>query len=153
MMFNPTSGKRGLQLRRNREEYTIDRALLKKILLREDELRKSPEVQEEYGKDDRVEALVAITERIQRQALEEHGIDPSVGLSFLQSARWTFRDDEEFKDLTVYMRYDKARAGVGMIGTGIAAPDAQLYTLEGKEVKLSDYIGNKYLVIFAGSYT
>lgn len=140
-------------MRRNREEYTIDRALLKKILLREDELRKSPEVQEEYGKDDRVEALVAITERIQRQALEEHGIDPDEGLSFLQSARWTFRDDEEFKDLTVYMRYDKARAGVGMIGTGIAAPDAQLYTLEGKEVKLSDYIGNKYLVIFAGSYT
>jgi hypothetical protein len=151
MMFNPTSGKRGLQLRRNREEYTIDRALLKKILLREDELRKSPEVQEEYGKDDRVEALVAITERIQRQALEEHGIDPDEGLSFLQSARWTFRDDAEFKDLTVYMRYDKSSAG--SVCQYMAAPDAQLYTLEGKEVKLSDYIGNKYLVIFAGSYT
>ena len=43
MMYSPTSGKWALELA-EAEENNIDRALLKKILLREDELRKSAEV-------------------------------------------------------------------------------------------------------------
>jgi len=129
---------------------------MKRILIREDELRASPEIQSRYSQTDDLELFRDITLDLQRQALRECDIpeqDIYEALSTLHNARRFYQYDPEMNKLTVYQRLDRSRQG--NLISGDKAPNVPLNTADGKQVMLYDYIdqtsGGKPLFVFAGS--
>jgi len=158
-MYHSTSGKRGFDPFYKRTNYVIPKETLKKILIREDELRASPEMQERYSAYDSLNWIKTVTEQIQEMALHEFGFSDPEGGVVLNNARFVYKDDPEMNQLTIYMREDKSRRGDLLVGD--MYPNANLKRLDGSPISLHDYISSirgalpssRPLVLLAGSVT
>jgi len=154
-MFHSTSGKIGFLPYEQYSDFYIDKELLKKILIREDELRYSEEYQNDLTINDDLTWIRNVTEKIQILALEENGITDPRGLVVLRNARFKYKTDPSMNKLTVYMRQDRSTRG--NLLNGCSAPNARLCTLDGKNISLFEYItslsGNLPLILLAGSVT
>jgi len=153
-MYHSTSGKHGFNAYEQSCDYVIDKEQLKKILIREDELRYSEEYQNDLTLNDDLTWIRDVTEKIQIQALAENGISDPRGLVVLRNARFKYKNDPTMNKLTVYMRQD--RSTQVHLFRGNDAPDARLSTLDGKEINLYEYIrslSNLPLVLLVGSVT
>jgi len=154
-MYHSSSGKNGFEPYYHDSNLVIPKEVLISILKREDQLRASPFYQIEYAKKDSLRWIRDVTKRIQKQALEEHGIVNGDGLSYLNSARFKYKNDPEVNRLTVYMREDRSRAGELQLLE--KAPDASLRRLDGSSTSLYEYISlfacNRPVILFSGSVT
>jgi len=164
-MFHSTSGKEFYSPYRRSTNFNIDKETLRKILIREEELRFSREYLEgcDAAQEDKDLAKIRdLTVGIQRQVLEEFGIDWKKGLTVLNNVRYTYQDDPEMNKLTVYLRQD--RSTLGTLGGNLAeTPDAALLTLQGEPTSLHQYLKSlrstaaegepRPVVILSGSLT
>lgn len=138
-MFHSTSGKVGYQYHHQPlPGYHIPRYLMKKILIHEDKLRASPEVQALYSQSDDLAWIRDVTLQVQNRALAEYGFTDARGLIALNNARLEYIDDPEMNQLTVYQRLDNSRQG--KLFDGVVLPNVQLATLDGSQVMLYDYL-------------
>jgi len=137
-MYHSTSGKSGFEAHAQWTNYEIDQDNLRKILIREDELRSSEEYQNLYTQNDSLQWFKEVTENLQMRALKENGITDVRGMTVLHNARFKYKDDPTMNNLTVYMRQDKSRRG--SLRFNDLAPDANLCSLEGNNITLFEYM-------------
>ncbi len=72
--------------------------------------------------------------------------------SILRSAHQLYSNDDEFHDISLYVRHNRAREGDLRVGD--RAIDVQLLNMNGEFVSLlSHSYPNRPLLIIAGSYT
>jgi hypothetical protein len=155
-MTHSTSGKRGFDLYKNSTSCIIDRETLIKILKREDILRFSDEVQQQYTMaGENLKQIESVTADLQKKALAEFGFTDPEALIALHNVRFYYQNDPEINQLTVYMRKDRCIAG--KLYNGCNAPNTTLFSLNGKKTTLFDYknsidpLSERSLVICAGS--
>jgi len=140
----------------------IDRSLLIQILKRENEIRMSPEIQDQYTnmrinyKADGEEEydLFRIDRQAQLMALRDFGFEPSEddSLEAYQLSCGLWMDEEEVKECVVWMKYEFMKLGTLEIGD--LAPEANLFNLEGKSISLSShYNAERPLIVVGGSYS
>jgi len=154
-MYHSTSGKRGFDAFFQHTDLKIDKEVLKTVLIREDQLRASEEMQQKYSMFDQLAWIRDVTREIQKIALQENGIDDPRGMIVLNNARFEYKDDPEMNNLTIYMREDKSTRGNLRVGDKV--PDAFLRRLDGTEISLLEYLNNRNstrpTVLLAGSVT
>jgi len=156
-MFHSTSGKDGYGYRYVDYKIVIPKHIMKQILLREEELRMSPEYHEEISKLDDLKWIRDVTLRLQRRVLREFGYNTSTALVALNNARAMYLNDPEMNQITVYQRRDRSRKGDLFAGSTL--PNVKLAALDGTHITLHEYIGKiqqengRPLVITAGSVT
>jgi len=155
-MTHSTSGKRGFDLYKNSTSCIIDRETLIKILKREDILRFSDEVQQQYTMaGENLKQIESVTADLQKKALAEFGFTDPEALIALHNVRFYYQNDPEINQLTVYMRKDRCIAG--KLYNGCNAPNTTLFSLNGEKTTLFDYknsidpLSERSLVICAGS--
>eukprot|EP00808_Paulinella_micropora_P010862 g51258.t1 len=138
-----------------------DRERLKAMLLRERELRLSPETQALFdltggGSCDGVYLDV------QGQVAQEFGLSEEAGIYAIRTVAARFPNDKELLSIPYYVRYNRSRQGKlhrrmclsrRLSWVGDAAPDAApLLRLDGRPCKLSTFGGvERPLVVVAGS--
>jgi len=149
-MFHPSNG------RYNFLPYTPsvpfeempDRQTLVKILMRDNELRLSKGVQEEYWISD---YPGAITLAVQTQAVSEFGFsNPWI----IPSALTYYKDDEEIRNIPHYVKYNRSQQGKLIAGDAI--PGIPLSTIQGCATSLRKLLephAAAPVVLVAGSYT
>jgi len=134
-MYHSTSGKYGFQPHWKPTFLTISKGQLRKIMIREEELRMSEVIQQQYTDSDDLTHLRDVTIALQRQALIENGIDISEideALSVLHNARFMYKNDPDMNNITVYQRMDRSREGDVTMGLPIF-DDIAVYNLESKK--------------------
>jgi hypothetical protein len=132
------------------DEESIPKETLKKMLLRENELRLSEEYQKKYEEAEKSWKIdwLKVTENLQLQILQEFEISNlSKGLFQLRTATVKF---PEFKSIPLYVKFNRSR--VGNLKIGNEAPSMKLSDLEGNMVELIDK-NSKCQLIFGGSYS
>jgi len=160
-MYHSTSGKLGFEPYFQVSSFDIEKEVLKRVLIKEDELRFSEKYQELYSQDD-LHSLRNVTRMIQQEALASEGITNPEGMVVLNNARFVYQHDPEMNRLTVYMREDRSRKGD--LKKGFKIVDANLRALNGTSVTLLDYLSSirankeekereRPIVILAGSVT
>jgi len=129
----------------------IPKEILKKMLIRENELRLSSEVQARYENAEKSECIdwLKVTEEVQKQVIEEFGYLNSLenALYCLRSAAVLYPDDPEFKEIPLYVKYNRARDG--SLKEGDRAPNTSPVALDGTSCELLDK--SKPTVLIAGS--
>jgi hypothetical protein len=121
-----------------------------KILKKENELRLSEEVQKKYSKEDSNDNFKMVTHDLQVEALKEFGYDERY-VVVLNNARHNYQDNEKFKDITVYWKYDISNKG--KFNNEDSPEDCNLFSLDGKDLKLSSYFEKSEklpIVVMAG---
>jgi len=159
-MFHSTSGKSGYQLHWEPTFHTISKEILKKIMIREEELRMSEEIQNKYTESDDLTHLRDVTLALQKQAIIESGvtIPMSDALNILHNARFLYQHDPTMNSITIYQRMDRSREGKVQMGCKIFE-DIYVYDLESNRINLQKYITDLLakeplpIIIFAGSVT
>lgn len=116
--------------------------MLKSMLRRENELRLSSAVQEQYRAGG-YGAYVGVTESVQRQVSEEFGLTELKGAKALQCADFlvsTAADRAEIHDISLYRKFNRIRDGA--LTAGQAAPDIKqpLYELDGSSVTFRELV-------------
>jgi len=158
-MYHSTSGKYGFQPHWKPSFLTIPKWQLKKIMMREEELRMSEEIQQKYTDSDNLEHLRNVTINLQRRALLENGIiedQMEEALNVLHNARFMYQHDPDMNNITIYQRKDRSREGNVEMGLPIKE-DITVYDLESKQVNLHQYVKDLVandplpVIIFAGS--
>lgn len=132
------------------------RALLLKMLKRDDELRLSTDVQARYAlQPESWEWKWQVTDEVQRRVCEEFGfVNNSVaeGLDLLRSSLALFPGDEEVKNAAHYLRHNIH--GMCPLPLGSVAPDLSVYTISGQMKQLRDVTSmGSATVVFTGSHT
>jgi len=129
-------------------EEMPDRETLVKILMRDNELRLSKEVQEEYWISDYPSG---VTLAVQTQAVSEYGYsNPWI----IPSAISYFKDDVEIMGIPHYTKYNRSRQG--KLNCGDTIPDIPLSTMQGCATSLRTLMephASAPVVLVAGSYT
>jgi len=124
------------------------------MLIKENELRKSPETQALYKKAEMTDETdwMEVTDMLQRQILRDYGLDEvdlEKGLFSLRTATKRF---PELSDIPLYVKYNRARQGDLTVGD--PAPNVPLVTLDEEKCDLHDYCSSsRPLLLMAGSYT
>eukprot|EP01120_Amphizonella_sp_Union-15-10_P006427 TRINITY_DN2056_c0_g3_i2.p1 TRINITY_DN2056_c0_g3~~TRINITY_DN2056_c0_g3_i2.p1 ORF type:complete len:145 (+),score=21.87 TRINITY_DN2056_c0_g3_i2:120-554(+) len=136
--------------------HKMSRDLVLQMLKRENQLRLSDEIQEQYDQQRkaRIVPSCSIEEGIQRQVLSEFGFDPEDNLSIdvYRYSRARFPDDPEIKESILYIKYDRSRNTTLRIGDD--SPNPLLVTLEGEKLPLFSFAKPKRpLVLLASSYS
>lgn len=125
------------------------------MLIRENELRLSPDTQKEYSDAELRNDIswMQVTERLQERVVKEFGIsDIEHGLTNLRIAHVLYPDEPDFKEIPLYVKYNRCRQGDLICGQDI--PKIGLKLLTGQLTQLSNfYIQDRPLVIIAGSYS
>lgn len=125
------------------------------MLIRENELRLAPETQKEYADAELRNDIswMQVTERLQERVVREFGIeDMEFGLSNLRIAHVLYPDEPDFKEIPLYVKYNRCRQGDLQCGQDI--PQIGLKLLTGQPTQLSNfYVQDRPLVIIAGSYS
>jgi hypothetical protein len=125
------------------------------MLIRENELRLSPVTQQAYAdaelRDDT--SWMHVTEELQKRVVREFGIeDIEYGLTNIRIAHVLYPNEQDFKEIPLYVKYNRCRQG--NLHCGDYVPHVDLKLLTGKPVSLSDfYVQDKPLVIVGGSYS
>lgn len=125
------------------------------MLIRENELRISPETQKAYHAAERRTDVswMQVTEELQKQVVQEHGItDIEYGLINLRIAHVLYPEETDFKEIPLYVKYNRCRQGD--LKCGDLIPEIPLKHLDGKHTLLSSFYNKgRPLVIIGGSYS
>ncbi|CAF1619515.1 unnamed protein product, partial [Didymodactylos carnosus] len=128
--------------------------VLKRMLIREDELRRSPEIQERYAQAEisNDQSWLDVTHDLQKQIIKEFGLEDEMddALNCLRCATQIYPD---LKDIPLYIRNNRARDGDLHVGS--IAPDTPIIKLDGSESRLFDSLEQteQSTVIISGSYS
>ncbi|EGD76896.1 hypothetical protein PTSG_08241 [Salpingoeca rosetta] len=96
------------QLQATETKVRVTPALVRAMLQRESELRKTDAVQREYT----VDGVIPVTQRLQRRVAEEFGFsDPAVGVELMQAAEALY-PDEDMRSASHWRKYNRASRGV-----------------------------------------
>lgn len=129
-------------------EQMPDRDTLIKILMRDNELRLSKDLQDEYWV---AEFPSKVTLKAQLQAVEEYGYsDPWI----IPSAISYYKDDLELMNIPHYVKYNRSQPG--KIQMGESVPDLPLTSMQGCGTSLLGELSphsSLPVVLVAGSYT
>ena len=107
-------------------------ALVKAMLRREDELRLSESVQQEYGARPDLDGFVEITDGVQRRVCAEFGLEDDDAIAAALDAMrgcealWPEHADA-FRQISHYRRFNRARSGE--LGAHSPVPDVDLGSL------------------------
>ena len=92
---------------------------LKAMLRRENDLRLSPAIQQQY-RERGYDAYVDITEALQRQVAEEFHLEMTEGVDYLQTAEMLVRPNQarmaEVRSLSLYRKYNRCFDGAVQVG-------------------------------------
>jgi len=125
------------------------------MLIRENELRTSEETQTLYALAEQEwdTDWMEVTEKLQKRVLTEFGVeDEDLGLKALRCAWQLYPDDPDFKEIPLYIKFNRARKG--NFCDGDDALDTDVVCMNGSKDKLLNYVrGDVPLVIVAGSYS
>ncbi|CAF1087003.1 unnamed protein product [Adineta steineri] len=137
---------------------------LKHLLIKEEQLRLSQQTQQLLSSiQDRTDIdWMNIIDQLQtqliKQTIGQHATESEIqhGLNILRSAHELYSNDEEFHNLSLYVRHNRARQGHFRVGD--EAIDIELLNLNNEFVSLFSYShshchSNKPLLIISGSYT
>lgn len=134
----------------------IDIETLKKMVTRENELRTCPETQDKMheaegrGETDWMQVAQGVQEQVAREFGYGHMVDEAVHI--LRTARNWYPDEPFFKEVPLYVKYNRARNGP--LHEGSLAPDVPLMDLDGNETSLMSHGGvAEPLVVIGGSYS
>lgn len=149
----------------------VDKETLKAMLRRENELRLSPEMQQQYTEAETHTSeleWMEVTSELQRRVAREFGFtDVEKGVQALRTASQIYPEEPEMQQIPLYVRYNRCRNGSflfkqsfksskkGDLQRGEEVTNVELMHLEGERVsKLLEFnrVGRP-LVLFAGSYT
>lgn len=127
--------------------------VLKKLVLRENELRVSHEWQERFAAAERradTDWLECVAE-LQLQVVREFGLqDDTVNL--LRRASQLYPSEPFFQEVPLYVRYNRARNGE--MGEGEDVPDVEVLNLSGERMSLWELGGDaEPLVLIGGSHS
>ena len=91
-----------------------------------------------------------VTDQIQRQVIREFHLDDEMdeALLCLRCATQIYPD---FKEIPLYVRYNRARDGDLQIGD--LAPDVPVVQIDGQESQLFDGLKSSPTVLISGSYS
>jgi hypothetical protein len=143
MMFSRCSGKDGWLPYQGSGHavyhfYNANKTLLKRVLVKETELRLSQSWQAEYSKHDTLEWAIEVTIRLQKEALVACGLAPTQhSLDQLHRSRHYLRKDKSMQ-LSIPQLFDRSRQGD--LHNGALAPDASVHTMDGSAVQLLAFI-------------
>lgn len=124
------------------------------MLVRENQLRLSPEYQQQYCQAEQSSASPSswldVTDQLQRQVIREFqlGEEMDDALLCLRCATQLY---PELRGIPLYVRYNRARAGD--LNTGDLAPDVPVVNMDGQEGQLFNGLTEKPTVLIAGSYS
>lgn len=126
------------------------------MLNRENELRLSPVTQRAYGDAELRNDIswMQVTEELQKSVIRDFGIaDIEYGLTNLRLAHLLYPDEHDFKQIPLYVKYNRCRQGNLNCGDFIQR-NIPFKHLSGELTSLSNfYQKGKPLVIISGSYT
>jgi len=136
-------------------ESCLSVELLKKMVLRENELRLSPQWQLKFQSaelrhnTDWLECVAAL----QLQVAREFGLsDVVAGAHALRTARYIHPDERLFHEVPIYVKYNRARSGSLRVGDEVES--VPVVRLGGEVVSLWDMGGDEEpLVIIGGSHS
>jgi len=140
----------------NEPSREFDKETLMEMLKREDDIRKSDEIQERYTLLLSVKGfdIFSIDLDIQKQVLRDFGFNPDIddSLQCYQYSCGLYLDDIHVKECVVWMKYDNMK--VCKLRPGDLYIDCSLVRLDNVELKLSDFMTPSVpLVVIGGSYT
>lgn len=158
-MLFPTSGRIGFdQIAYSGPRVAKD--VMKAMLVRENELRLSEEIQTAFDGCAISDAAkyTEVVEGVQKQVLREFGFkDDSDGLVMFRSALSMYPDDEELKNLAYYYKYNRSRQGELKCGDKVDLSKITLSTLDNTQTfqlsQIAEQNPDKPLVLIAGSIT
>lgn len=160
-MFHSTSGKCGYDLYDLYKDLppVLDRETLKEILISENELRFSEEIQAEYSNKD-VENYLShirdVTVRLQMRAIELHfkgdRLDKERALNELQCYRFRYGNDRELLELSVYGRLDDSK-NKNLENTNLSTEqmNIEVLDLEGSKLHLGDCFPKNVPLVLMGA--
>jgi len=149
-MFHPTNGRFNFEPCTPSVPFNEmpDRETLVNILIRDNELRLSKDVQEQYWISDYPSG---VTLAVQTKAVSEYGFsDPWI----IPSAISYFKDDAEIMNIPHYVKFNRSRQG--NLNCGDSIPDIPLTNTHGCATSLRQQLepfGASPVVLVAGSYT
>ena len=130
----------------------IPKTLLKRMLIRENELRLSEEYQKLYADAERrsYSTWADVTDQLQREVIREFHLDEEMdeALLCLRCATQIYPD---LKEIPLYVRYNRARDGDLQLND--VAPNVPVVQLDGKEGQLFDGLESSPTVLISGSYS
>lgn len=120
--------------------HSVD--MLKDMLRRENDLRLSREVQDQY-RSKGYGAYVEVTEAVQKQVCDEFGLSEVKGTKALQCADFlvsSAADKAEITEISLYRKYNRVKNG--KLAVGMKAPDISkpLFNLDGSAVRFRDLV-------------
>ena len=132
----------------------IPKSLLKRMLVRENELRLSDEYQQRYREAESTSSdstsWLEVTDELQRAVVREFNLDDDMedALLCLRCATQIYPD---LKGIPLYVLFNRAREGDLQVGD--AAPDVPVVQLDGEEGRLFDGLPSTPTVLISGSYS
>ncbi|CAF1337354.1 unnamed protein product [Rotaria sordida] len=133
----------------------IPKSLLKRMLIRENELRLSDEYQKRYCEAEKTStssssSWLNVTDELQRQIIREFNLDDEMddALLCLRCATQIYPD---LKHIPLYVQYNRARDGNLQISD--IAPNVPVIQLDGQESQLFDGLKSSSTVLIGGSYS
>lgn len=137
------------------EHPYIDKETLLRMVIRENELRTCENTQALYREAETsyLTDWMEVTIELQEQVVREFGIkNLQKGLYWLRTACRQYPDEPAFREIPIYVKYQRARQG--HLTPGDECPNPPLYRLTGERCALLDHVQEgRPLCIFAGSYT
>ncbi|CAF0719577.1 unnamed protein product [Rotaria sp. Silwood1] len=125
----------------------IPKSLLKRMLIRENELRLSDEYQKRYCEAEKISSSSSwlnVTDELQRQIIHEFNLDDEMddALLCLRCATQIYPD---LKHIPLYVQYNRARDGDLKIGD--IAPNVPVVQLNGQQTQLFDGLKSSSTVL------
>eukprot|EP00658_Telonema_sp_P-2_P047448 TRINITY_DN36097_c0_g1_i1.p1 TRINITY_DN36097_c0_g1~~TRINITY_DN36097_c0_g1_i1.p1 ORF type:complete len:245 (-),score=76.11 TRINITY_DN36097_c0_g1_i1:756-1394(-) len=127
------------------------RAILFDLLVRENELRLSPNVQRGFGQIGEAKpAFDEFVTMLQAHVCREFGVDPSVGVELIRCAVSLFPDDKELHETAHYIKFNRCKRGILRHGDRVA--DCKVLSMDGtQELRLNDLIPSDRPVVLMGA--
>jgi len=154
-MLFPTSGRIGFDPLPYHGPI-IPKSILKAMLTRENEIRLTEKVQNQYDSCalNDSDMYTFVTETVQKQVLQEfHFPDDSQSLNMLRSALTMYPNDSELKELVYYHKYNRSRQGDLSVGDDIDMSLIPISNLQGNSIQSLESFERKGspLILIAGS--
>ena len=135
----------------------LNKETLKKILKEENDWKLLPETQEYMKKIEHTSYTdwIDYVNKYQHDHVKEHGFEGDMAkavVNTMRRAHLIFPDDNYFKEVSMYVKYN--RAGHCKLKVGDKIPEMELYTHGCKPISMSKLITSSLpVLIIAGSYT
>jgi len=136
---NPQFRKEFVRLKTQLTTPFLPKSLVKKMLLRENELRLSPEIQAEYEEAEKTNSTswLQVTDRLQRRIVTEFRLEEEMEEA-LTCFRCSTQIYPDLKDIPLYVVNNRARDGE--LKEGDCIPNVPVYTVDGIKLSLYEFM-------------